>query len=117
MGLAQLRIVVYPETTKAWGARSLEHDLTAVGRTAEAALDALVRLASAHIAYDFRHGRTPLSAFAAAPRSYWNAFAGAAQGARPLEITQPEPQRPLSCLVSVTRENPAMRRLIPPRIA
>ena len=117
MGLPRLRIVVYPETTKAWGARSLEHDLSAVGRTAEAALDALVRIASAHIAYDSRHGRAPLSAFAAAPRPYWNAFAVAAQSARPLEIIRPEPQGAMSCLVSVTREHPAMRRLIPPRIA
>jgi hypothetical protein len=117
MGLPRLRIVVFPETTKAWGARSLEHDLAAVGRTAEAALDALVRIASAHIAYDSRHGRPPLSAFAAAPRSYWNAFAGAAQTARPVEITRAEPQGTFSCLVSVTRENPAIRRLVPPRIA
>jgi hypothetical protein len=117
MGLPQLRIVVFPETTKAWGARSLEHDLAAVGRTAEAALDALVRIASAHIAYDCRHGRAPLSAFAAAPRSYWNAYAGAAKAARPMEITRSEPQGQLSCLVSVTRENPAMRRLASNRIA
>lgn len=117
MRLPQLRIVVFPETTKAWTARSLEHDLAAVGRTADAALDALVRIASAHIAYDVRHGRPPLSAFSAAPRSYWNAFAGAARKERPMEITRAEPLGALCCLVSVTRENPAMRRLAPPRIA
>jgi hypothetical protein len=34
-----------------------------------------------------------------------------------MEITRAEPQGQLSCLVSVTRENPAMRRLAPHRIA
>jgi hypothetical protein len=118
MALPRLRVVVFPETTKAWTARSLEHDLAAVGRTAEAAVDALVRVASAHIAYDIRHGRPPLSAFGAAPRPYWNAFAGASMRTRPQEVMRTEPQGPFSCLVSVTRENPAIRRVVPPyRIA
>jgi hypothetical protein len=114
MVLPKLRIVVFPETTKAWTARSLEHDLAAVGRTADAALDALVRIASAHIAYDVRHGRPPLSAFSTAPRSYWHAFGVAASKSKPMEITRTEPQGALSCLVSVTDVNPAMRRLAPP---
>ena len=84
MALTRLRIVVFPETTKSWTARCLEHDLEAAGRTAEAALDALFRVASAHMAYDVRHGRAPLSAFGAAPRSYWNAFAGASMSKKPL---------------------------------
>ena len=117
MALPRLRVVVFPETTKAWTARSLEHDLAAVGRTAEAAVDALVRVASAHIAFDIRHGRPPLSAFGAAPRPYWNAFAGAAMRTKPLEVLRAEPQGPFSCLVSVTKENPAIRRVPPYRIA
>ena len=43
----------------------------------EAALDTVLKVARAHINYDLRHGRHPLSAFAAAPRLYWEAFAGA----------------------------------------
>ena len=104
-----LRIVVFPETTKAWTARSLEHDLAAAGRTAEAAIDALVRIAAAHIAYDLRHGHAPLSAFGAAPRAYWNAFAGASSKARPIEIPRTGAPGSLSCLVSVTTVNPAIR--------
>jgi len=112
-----LRIVVFQETTKAWTARSLEHDLAAAGRTAEAAIDALVRIASAHIDYDLRHGHEPLSAFGAAPRAYWNAFAGAATKARPIEVTRAGAAAPLSCLVSMTPVNPALRPIATPLIA
>jgi hypothetical protein len=77
MSVWRLRIVVYPESPKSWTARSLEHDIAVAGRTAEAAIDALVRIAEAHIAFDMRHGRQPLSAFTSAPRLYWNAFARA----------------------------------------
>ena len=112
-----LRIVVFPETTKAWTARSLEHDLAAAGRTAEAAIDALVRIASAHIDYDLRHGHAPLSAFGAAPRAYWNAFAGASSNARPIEVTRAGASAALSCLVSMTSVNPALRPIATPLIA
>lgn len=116
MAVPRLRVVVFPETTKAWSARCLEHDLAAVGRTAEAALAALVRVASAHITYDIRHGRTPLSAFGAAPRPYWNAFAGASIASKPREIVG-DAASPFSCLVTVTTDNPALRPISGSRIA
>lgn len=117
MSLPRLRIVVFPETPKAWTARSLEHDLAAVGRTKEAAIDALVRVAYAHIAYDIRHGRKPLSAFCPAPNSYWRAYDGASVEGKPIEVLRVEPQGPFSCLVSVARENPALKPLSPSRTA
>ena len=118
MALRRLSIIVFQETTKAWTARCLEHDVAAVGRTAEAATDALVRVASAHISYDIRHGRPPLSGFGAAPRSYWRAFAGASAQRKPIELVRTEADGAWSCLVTVTRENPAMRSVTPPyRIA
>jgi hypothetical protein len=117
MTVPRLRVVVFPETTKAWTARSLEHDLAAVGRTAEAAVGALMRVASAHVAYDIRHGRPPLSAFCAAPRPYWNAYAGASIATKPMEVRTTDPQGTVSCLVTVTRDNPAIRRMPPYRIA
>jgi hypothetical protein len=70
----RLRIVVYPETSRTWTARALEHDLAAEGRSIELAVDAVMKIALAHIAYDRRHDREPLSAFMAAPRLYWMAF-------------------------------------------
>ena len=109
MAPPRLRVVVFPETTKSWTARSLEHDLEAVGRTAEAALDALVRVASAHIAFDIRHGREPLSAFGAAPPSYWSAFAGASMIGKPMEVQRNNSYGPFSCSVTVTKSNPAIR--------
>lgn len=60
-----------------WTARLLEHDLAAGGRTVEAALDTLVKIVQAHVAFDLRHGREPLSAFAPAPLLYRSAFARA----------------------------------------
>jgi hypothetical protein len=70
-----LRIVVFPETRRTWTARGLDRDLSAEGRTVEAALDTLLRITRAHFEYDLRHHREPLSAFASAPAPYWDAFA------------------------------------------
>ena len=109
MALSQLRIVVFPDSPKAWTARSLEHDLAARGRTAEAAVDTLVRIAEAHIAYDKRHGRAPLSAFASAPRLYWNAFARA-EKTSPAEVRQPETDETLSCVIGRIPEHPIIAR-------
>jgi hypothetical protein len=71
---SQLRIVIFPDTPRMWTARALEHDLSARGPSIEAALDTLLKIASAHVAYDHRHNHEPLSAFAPAPRQYWTAF-------------------------------------------
>jgi hypothetical protein len=79
----RLRIVVYPETGRTWTARALEHDLAVEGRSVEAAVDGVMKIALAHIGYDRRHEREPLSAFTPAPRLYWTAF----QAGTPLPIT------------------------------
>ncbi len=110
--------MVFPETPKTWTARSLEHDLAAAGRTAEAALDTLVKIADAHIAYDIRHGHKPLSAFGSAPKLYWTAFSFARKEDSPVELTRSEPERSLRYTVGIAAENPALRRLASPlRIA
>ena len=106
---SQLRIVVFPDSPKAWTARSLEHDLAARGTTAEAAIDTLVRIAEAHIAYDTRHGRPPLSAFASAPRLYWNAFARS-QNIRSVELRRPERDLTIHCVVGQVPEHPIIAR-------
>ena len=106
---SQLRIIVFPDSPKAWTARSLEHDLAARGTTAEAAIDTLVRIAEAHVAYDTRHGRPPLSAFAAAPRLYWNAFARA-EDLHSVELRRPERDLTIHCLVGRVAEHPIVTR-------
>lgn len=109
VALSQLRIIVFPDSPKAWTARSLEHDLSARGTTAEAAIDTLVRIAEAHIAFDKRHGRAPLSAFASAPRLYWNAFARA-ERTTPVEVRQPEYDCTLNCVIGMVDEHPIIAR-------
>ncbi len=110
MACSRLRIVVFPDTPKTWRARALEHDLMAGGRSPEAALDTLVKMADAHIAYDLRHGHRPLSAFAQAPQMYWKAFCGAAKSVQSIELTRTEPKRSLRYVVGIASEDPALRR-------
>ena len=105
MTFCHLKIVVFPDSPKAWTARCLEHDLSARGATAEAAIDTLVKIADAHIAFDIRHGRAPLSAFMAAPRLYWNAFTRS-QKTRPVELNRPEADRALHCAVGMVDQHP-----------
>jgi hypothetical protein len=96
-------------------ARSLEHDLSAAGRSADAAIDTLISMVDAHVAYDLRHGHQPLAAFTSAPRSYWQAFVAASEKEAPVEVTRTAP-RSLRCLIGYAPQNPALRRL-PQRIA
>ena len=72
----RLRLVIFQEAPGLWVARGLEHDLGAEARTIGGAVRAVLQLVEAHTAFDIRHAHTPLSAFAAAPQAYWNAFAG-----------------------------------------
>ena len=97
-----LRIVVFPETHRTWTARALEHDLAARGRTIEAAIDTLVRVIQAHVEYDLRHNRKPLSAFAAAPKVYWNAFDRAAELPLQMELDWKDTDRPARVVAAST---------------
>ena len=106
---SRLKIIVFPDSLKAWTARSLEHDLAARGPTAEAAIDTLIKIAEAHIAFDTRHGRLPLSAFTSAPRLYWNAFAQA-EKSTPVEVRRPENDGTLHCVVRMVAEHPIIAR-------
>lgn len=73
-----LRILVYQNLPGIWVARSLEHDIAIEGPTRETAIDRILEIVFAHIAYDRRHGRAPLSTFPEAPWRYWQAFGAAA---------------------------------------
>lgn len=98
MVLSRLRVLVFPESIRWWTARSLEHDIAASGKTAETALDSLIKIAQAHVAYDIRHGRAPLSAFAPAPRPYWSAFP--AHATLRLELRHPDEGGPTIHIVA-----------------
>ena len=73
----RLRILVFEEPPGVWIARALEHDMLAEGETIELAVNAILRIIRAHIEFDRRHNREPLSGFRAAPQVYWNAFSRA----------------------------------------
>jgi hypothetical protein len=111
MALSRLRVLVFPDTSCTWTARSLEHDLAAAGSSVEAALDTLLKIARAHVAYDLRHGREPLSAFAPAPQLYWSAFAGATRIPIPIELTCHESGTPTCVFAATLPEHPILRRL------
>lgn len=79
----------------------------------EAAVDTLVKIARAHIAYDCRHNREPLSAFAAAPRLYWNAFARATRLPMPAELEWPHGGVATEIVAAVVSQHPGIRCLQP----
>jgi hypothetical protein len=117
MAPCRLRIVVFPETQRTWTARALEHDLAAQGRTIESAVDTLVKLIQAHVAYDRRHNRKPLSAFAAAPRLYWSAFNRADELPILMELDWQDSDIPARIVAAVLPDHPAIRPSFVARIA
>lgn len=104
-----LRIVAFLESPRRWTARGLEHDIAAGGATIEAAVDTLLKVVRAHIAYDRRHNREPLSAFAPAPQRYWNAFTHGTPLPIPTSLDAPQTGAPTRIIVAVVSQNPAIR--------
>jgi hypothetical protein len=109
MALARLRILVFPDSPRSWIARGLEHDLAGGGTTMEAALDTVVKVVRAHVHYDLRHGRHPLSAFAAAPRLYWEAFAGATRVDMRLDLAGDDVAAPMRVIAATVPQHPIVR--------
>jgi hypothetical protein len=110
----RLQILAFREFGKNWTARVLEHDMAAGARTLEQAVDTVLRIAQAHVAFDQRHNRTPLSAFAPAPRLYWNAFERASERPIVAELDWSEKTR-TRVVVATVEQNPAIRTSVPLR--
>lgn len=72
-----LRVLIQQRLRGLWVARLVEHDIVAEGRNASEAIDALIRLVTAHIEFDGRHGRRPLSGFSPTSDRYADLFAWA----------------------------------------
>lgn len=104
-----LRVLLFPETGGLWAARALEHDVAVQARSADNALDAVIKIIRAHVEFDRRHNRSPLSAFGPAPRIYWTAFRVASQAAvaREVEIDETTPR----FLVAIAEHAPEVFRL------
>ncbi len=108
-----LRVLLYQDLPGIWIARSLEHDIAVEGTTIDAAVDAILRIVVAHVEFDKRHGRSPLSAFPEAPGRYWSAF----ESATPLRTVtcsrhgdRSGPDRPI--LIAFTHERPVATGLV-----
>ncbi len=110
--LPPLRMLVFPETGGRWTARSLEHDIAVQARSFENAVDALVKVVKAHIEFDVRHNRPPLSAFPPAPRVYWNAFRSVTRMSPPREIDVCFAEGLPQLLVAVVDQSPETYRLV-----
>ena len=96
---ALLRVVVYAEAAR-WFAYALECDVKTSAKTAEAALDTLIKIVETHVAADLRSGRQPLSNFKVTPQMIWRKFASAADRQRPVELRRTEAPGRLRYLVA-----------------
>ena len=83
------------------------------GRTIEAAVDSLAKIARAHIAYDHRHNRIPLSAFVAAPQIYWNAFEGGTQLPPTADVAPSDSRTSLEIVAVVVQQRPGFCDRVP----
>ena len=108
-----LRILVYQDLPGIWVARSLEHDIAVEGVTSEAAIDWILRIVSAHVEFDQRHGRSPLASFPEAPERYWQAFSEAT----PIRTISQQGRRHGSderaIQIAVTHQRPSARFRLP----
>jgi hypothetical protein len=76
-----LRVLLFQDLPGRWSARSLEHDVAVDGRNLEIVIDRILQLIFAHIDFDRRHGRAPLSTFPPAPPSILGCVRQVAAGA------------------------------------
>lgn len=112
--LPSLRVLLFQDLPGRWSARSLEHDFAVEGRNVDAVLDRILQLIFAHIDFDRRHGRAPLSAFSAAPSRFWDAFHHA-KPHRVIARESPSTGLPYGAIiVSISDERPGMNRPVRP---
>ena len=105
----RLRILLFEELPGTWVARALEHDIATEARRREVALRNTLGIIAAHVDFDRRHGRLPLSAFPPAPQRYWNAFArGTAMRLLPADVPLDASIDHGQILVAVAHERPSL---------
>jgi hypothetical protein len=123
-----LRVLLFQKLPGIWVARGLEHDLAVEGRTPELVIDRIQRLVRAHAAFDYRHGRAPLSPFPAAPPRFWRAFERASLlptyqanseeghvGPITIAVSSEDPRRLISGVLEAPSFPPVKARHIRPR--
>ena len=105
-------MLVFPEQGRHWIARALDHDIAVQGRSVEDAVDALIKVVRAHVAFDLRHNRSPLSAFPPAPRLYWSAFRDATRQSQIREIDCHDANGAPRIVMATIAQNPAAYRRV-----
>ena len=94
-----LNVLVFEDAPGRWVAQVLEKDMTAHGPNEYAALAAVQLVLQAHVNFDTRHNKTPLSRLKPAPDVYWRAY----RTAKPLPIP-PNEMAPAHIEAHVTHE-------------
>jgi hypothetical protein len=107
-----LRVLMFQDLPGHWAARCLEHNVTVEGRSFEIVLERILQVIFAHIDFDRRHGRKPLSTFPASPRHYFDAFPKARPVHRVTRSTDPQQVFGV-VLVSVSDHRPMPARSVP----
>src|SRR5215467_3369552 len=69
-----LTVLLFEEITGVWVAQVIEKDIAAHGPSMEAAFVAVQAVVQAHVNFDTRHHREPLSLLAPAPEPYRQAL-------------------------------------------
>jgi hypothetical protein len=77
----RFKALLFREGENRWIAQILEKDMAAHGPTEYAALAAVELVLQAHVNFDAKHQRVPLSRLKPAPKVYWDAY----EHAEPLE--------------------------------
>ncbi len=93
-----LRVVIFREGDQ-WVAQVLEKDMSAHGPTEYAALAAVQLVLQAHVNFDTRQKRSPLSMLSRAPEAFWRAY----EKADPLSLSS-DPFQPAQFHPAVARE-------------
>ena len=93
-----LHIIIFREGDQ-WVAQVLERDMAAHGPTEYAALAAVQLVLQAHINFDTRQQRIPLSRLNRAPEAFWRAY----ENAEPLPLS-PDSFQPAQIHPAVSRE-------------
>jgi len=112
MALTRLTVLVFRHPHGRWEARILEHDMSAEGRTREMVIDMVLRLARAHIAYDIRHNREPLSAFGPASRIFWTGFEDGTSVPLPSTVEDLGHYEPIEVRIRMAQQTPTTLRLV-----
>lgn len=69
-----LTVLLFEELPGVWVAQIIEKDMAAHGPSMEAAFVAVQAVFQAHVNFDTRHNREPLSLLTPAPKAYWLAL-------------------------------------------